>query len=715
MGSKIGALSDKKFNLILFTLVTVASVFYVFYLHKELDGGFVAGADWNVPATKQQYERALEIFTSTWSDSWYLGLRNSTHTNLWYIVFTYILSRVFTNLTYIPLIVIAMIQALALLTTFHFLRDIGVSRLGGLVGGIFLATSPIMFNYLIMGWIYVLFAFSFLSLSLIFIKKSLETQRLSFSAAAGVFFGLSLAQSQAILWLPLVVTSYVLAGGFTAVSLKRKFLSILIYMGVGLLINAPTITNLVFYPNQALLDPKILTSGASLGASIYTTPVNIIRLYGSNFNKPYENTQNTMVGVFLSFLLPILIAVFLVNKDIRVEKKYLPFLLLFFTSALSLLLDSNRELLKIVPGGAVFRDTARFSFVSTFASAVLLGLAIDSFRDRKGLTRPFGISVVILLLYTTTKPWLEGELTKQPIYPGADVRLRGINYPHEYNEVEELLKSKGKNFRALYLPANGILRMENNTLFSQPYRELADVYVSYSPIPGGFYINDRALSGTSDIINWIYEQLRTDHQLENLDSILKKTSTKYIVIRKAAYFPQKAIIQQYVDARAKILYNGVHIEVYELDGTHPLIHGSRVNEEGDRNKDTRTDTTVKKLHPYEYGLVLSSNDNSVDLRFTETYDDYWVLELESIPENTRYEDYVVHYKAEGYCNGWYINLGEICKLEKACKEGSGGVRKVELKIIHNTLNNRFLIWTADTIKSITSIIHGKVHRGDLAP
>jgi len=475
----------KNFETLLYTAAVLFSIFYVVILHSALGGGFIAGADWNNPATKQQYNRSLEVFTSTWADNWYLGARNSTHTNLWYILFTTTLSHILTDLTLIPVIVIVLTQVLALVTTYWFLKDLGKSKPSALLAGIFLATSPIFFNYLTMGWIYVLMAFSFLNLSLLFIRRGLMKGKTSNILLAGVFFGLSFAQSQAILWIPLVVTSYVLFENLGNIGIKRKFLAIVLFLFTGILINAPTVLEIIFVPNRMLLSNTIVTTGVSVGTSVYATPINLIRLLGSGFNSQYETSQEGVLFTLVSFLLPLLLITLLINRNKDRASVIMGFFLLLFVPVTAYIIGGNRELMAKIPGSAIFRDVARFSFVSTYASAILLGIFLDQAKKYTQPVKQIVYLLVVLWLSVAILPWLNGALIKQPARSGPDVRLRSVVYPEDYFNLEEKLSSDTEAYRVLFLPAGGSLDITNDRDFNGAYREMQDIFAGYSPSPGG--------------------------------------------------------------------------------------------------------------------------------------------------------------------------------------------------------------------------------------
>lgn len=694
----------KKFDTLLYIAVVLFSIFYVVILHTSLRGGFIAGADWNNPATKQQYNRALEIFTSTWSDNLYLGSRNSSHTNLWFILSTTFLSHIISDLTLIPLIVIVLIQALAFLTTYHFLKYLKVSRLGALVGGVFLATSPIFFNYLLMGWIYVLLAFSFLNLSLIFIRKGLVDKKISNILLAGVFFGMSFAQAQAILWIPLVVTSYVLFENFGNVRLKRKLLAVLLFLFTGILINAPTVLEVMILPNKTFFNNQILKSGVSIGTSVNAIPVNLIRFLGAGYNSQYESAQKGTLFTLVSFILPLLIITLLINRSKDRIGVIMGFFLLLFIPVLAYIIGSNRELMTTIPGAGIFRDVARFSFVSTYASAILLGIFLDQLKGLNGVVKTGTCILMVMWLGVTMLPWINGSLVTQPKKPGPDVRLRSIKYSGDYFKIEELLEREDKNGRALYLPVGGMLSMETDSNFRGAYRETQDVFAGLSPLPGGLYLADRGLGVATDIARQILSKLKSQH-IEGLENLLKITSTKYVVVRTNTDFSYKKDILVYFEdlvtqKKVKPYYEGIDVKVYEIQNPYPLIYSPNkiltagggsvdftslgqevqnnrllvVNTEGttkDLINTMRVDLEYKGINPTKYNVKITNAVGSLPLVFTDTFDGYWqITRAENLGFGNLFSKnlgkYYTHFVANSYANGWTINTDLLCANENTC-------------------------------------------------
>jgi len=694
----------KKFDTLLYITVVLFSIFYVITLRSSLKGGFIAGADWNSPATKQQYSRALEMFSSTWSDGLYLGFRNSTHTNLWFIMFTIALSHIITDLSLTPIVLIVLIQLFAFLTTYHFLKDLNISRLSALLGGIFLATSPIFFNYLLMGWIYVLVDFSLLNLSLLFIRSGLTSKKTSHILLAGVFFGMAFVQSQAILWIPLVVVSHILFGNFKAVCLKRKVLAIVLFLLTGVVLNAPTVLALVALPNNTLFNNGILKSGVSIGTSVNATPINLIRLLGSGYNSQYEVSQEGVVFAFASFIVTLLIITLLITRRKYEDGTVKGFFLLFFIPVFAYIIGGNRELMSKIPGAVIFRDTARFSFVSTYASAVLLGVFFDCLKTLNRKVKAGIYTLVTVWIGVMVLPWVNGNLVDQPNKIGPDVRLRSLKYPEDYFKNEEKLSGEMKAYRVLYLPI-GVLDINANQLFHGPYREIQDVFAVYSPLPGTLGVNDRYLGNTEVFIKALTKEIRNENN-PNLYPYLISTSTRFIVLRTTVKFPNRDIVTKYLDGlvsenKATLYYNGKDIRTYEILNPYPLIYSPDKILEVDTNNinmtlfdntenklalaDTiptreyaeKVDIKFTKINATKYKIEIKNAGDMVPLVFTDSYDSYWQITksdetlLETLLPKSL-EKYYSHFVVNSYANGWIIETKRLCTHETFCTKSSDG-------------------------------------------
>src|SRR3989344_6436548 len=155
-------------------------------------GGFVGG-DWSFNITEKQVNELSKNIFYSWSDTASIfGNRESFLTSV----------PIKLTLKFVSLLGITQYSHFLLLLSFLFslvfmyllLRYLKLSRFISFFGGLFYVLTPVFFNYMLMGWIYVLFSYSLFPLiSLLFIK-AVELNRKYYTVIVGILYAISLQQ-----------------------------------------------------------------------------------------------------------------------------------------------------------------------------------------------------------------------------------------------------------------------------------------------------------------------------------------------------------------------------------------------------------------------------------------------------------------------------------------------------------------------------------------
>jgi hypothetical protein len=683
-------LSDTKIKILsrlLYIVTALLALFYIVHFVLSLKGGFIAGADWNVPSTVQQYSRMLELYSSTWTDTFYLGSRISIHSQTWFVYLLNLFSHVVSDLTLVPILVLIAIQVSAVITTYLFLRELRIRRFYALLSGISLAASPIFFNYMAMGWFYVLLDFSLLNIVLILVTKSLSERKLILSCLAGVFYGLAYVQPQAMLWMPLIFVSFILFGNFNNAGIKRKGLAVTLIIVVGLLINGPIVVPNIFTPDTLLLDKNVVKAGVSISASGLATPSNTIRLLGSLYNSMYESSQSGFLFTVTSFILPLLIITLLKNYRRKDGYLVISFFILFIFPVIVYLLGTNRDLMVKIPGSAIFRDLARFTFVSTYSAAILLGFFLEYLSEDRNRNAVLLRVMFVAWFVIQLRPWIAGDLTKQPPNAGQDIRLRTIKYPDDYLTLEKMLEKEEKTWRIINFPIGDRLVIKNNPNFDGMYKEMWDSNSRYSPLPGVISITGRPVGPSSKVYDDIQAQLKPDVVSKlDIEELLKITSTKFIVVKTDVDFEYKDALLAYLtrltdSGKIEPYFVSKNIRAYKILNTYPFLRLS----ESSKNNNPSAELKFNKISPTKYGLQISNVDRPVSIIFSDSYDKYWQLtdDKKDFIGNFISRDlnkYYQHVMVNEYSNGWNINLPDLCSEEDVCTKNSSGTYDLDLTL-----------------------------------
>lgn len=504
----------------------------LFFLRGIINSpGIIIGGDWGFPQSIIQMQRYVEAGFYTWSDREILGIEQFFLNDLPFRIFMTLIIKIgITGERYIKFFLVAAFVFPAL-TMYTLCRFFHCRKKVAFFAGYVYMTLPIFFNYVAMGWLFVLFSLGILPLSLMLFIKSVEQKKISYSILSGVLYSLASIQSQSIVWYPLVFLCfipYLVRDKKTLLDYaKSLFFVFIVFLGL----NAFWYLPLLFGGGHAsVLNTKLATSTISLGTWARLSVLNILRGWGSLFNEPYEaSIQNNLV--FLSFLLPLVayssIYVFTKNRLV------ISFILLSLVPIS--LFTLGPEVIVKLPFSDVIRDIARFTVLSSFAYVVLLALVVNVMLDhQQKYIKIIGIIISILLVMNTYPFWLGELYGKQRL--SYDIRLRTYSIPTEYSEVEKLLAKETADLKVLYLPIAGELSTLDDQRFYGAFKGIRDIFASFSPKPGTIGLSDRVKGITSGFILKIAEQMN-QQDLRHLSRLLALMNVKYIVIRKNLTHP----------------------------------------------------------------------------------------------------------------------------------------------------------------------------------
>jgi len=506
--------------------------------------GILLGGDYNFPDSSTQINSYFKTFSSTWHETNFgmrsLGLSSFLLAFLTFFftsLFPFITSSIFLKIFLFILFFISMFSF------YKFLKFIKINDFIAIIGSIFYITTPIFFNYTIIGWQYVILTLALFPLVIMYFIKSVRDNRLKDKIILTLLIFFSL-QTQAII---LYFISFFFLSIFLISNkiILTRYIKIIIFTCIlFLLTNFYWLIGLLIFPDKKVSGFNILESPISLGTAGNLKPVNIIRLFGSLFNNQFETIiKNYYWLIPFSFLIGFLvIGTFFLKK----RKKFILSFFLFGSIPLFFYyLNYFRKLLICIPFSDVIRDFARFSVLSTFAYVVLASLFLNFvFSKNKKLYKLFGF-VLILFWFISIFPWWSGEISKWENSKGSDMRLRTKNFSAEYFKREIDFSKKQLTQRAFFLPLGGTVSFVDDKKFKGAFNETQDIFAGYSPIPGVLAISDRSNGYLNSYLSTISENQ------EKLTDILKLNSTNYFVIRKKMVLKNKEVILDNLNNKEK--------------------------------------------------------------------------------------------------------------------------------------------------------------------
>lgn len=513
-----------KKNLLVFLLYFVISL--VFLRGVVFSRGIIMGSDWSLPLTASQMKISSQRDFYTWSDHFnLLGARFFNSSSFFDYFFSHF-SKIGLNGESFSKILLITLFSLIGFSSYYFCRKIGLCFKSSFLAGFIYMTTPLVFNYSIMGWIFVLLVMIIIPFFLLAFKLSVEKEKIGYSIIAGLLFAIALLQSQAIFWFPLLM---VISFPFL-VSSKRQFLiflrSFLIVTFIAVLLHANWILPLGFS-----LDKEVVRTVSAFDIGRFETRlsfINMFRLWGGLFNYQFETAYSKFL-LPISFVLPVL-----AFSSLILRKRDKKVLYLAAIALLPLAIYSLRGILYRVPFSNIIRDFSRMMVLSAFPYSVLAAITFEEIRKIKTRFDPkFLLALIILLIFLNSLPFWTGELYGEPRVK-YDQRLRTLKFPKEYRETEEFLLKDKTDTKALFLPSGFSLGFLDNKKFYGPYKEVVDFFAALSSKPGGFLFSDKSIGPGVDYGKLILNSIENGKTAE-LGSLLRLASINNFVIRKNAY------------------------------------------------------------------------------------------------------------------------------------------------------------------------------------
>ena len=589
---------DIKISPVVFVGVGIAIVLWIF-----LPVGIYLGGDWTVPATPYQSKKLFHPYL--WNSAVNFG-QPSLITPL---VLPFSLLIYFTVSLGLPVEYLGkIILTVCFLTAYFFqcdlLRYFKFGNFASIVGGIIYITTPIFFNYSLMGWYFALFAMALFPLATKWLCKAVQQDDAFYTIGVAFLWALATLQSQSIVWFPLIFIAigiYLVCDGESVkVYLKKIGLIFLTYV----LLCSYWWIALIVFQDINVTDNSIVKSSVSLGSSAHYNAVTAFRLWGSLFNFQYE-TSLLNGWTFGAWLLPItsIIAIIYSERRLAIAIGFLAFvvpIVIFF-------LQNNVDILIAIPGSALIRHLSRFTTLTSFAYALLIGIFFDSIAKIKdSQKRKFSLFTITVVLILSVWPWWTGEfenIQNRPI--GKDFRFRTQEFPRDYYEVEKFFRKIDWASRVLYLPYGLGLSYKYNHKFQGAYHESIDIFGVFSPIPGAFMPTDRPsaiadyllfLGKTDDIIKSTF---LTPTNFYVLRKDIDAGPVEEIIKRKNLYFPRHLF---------DLIWESKNILIYQRKNLLPLVYSPSKVRLQNGTVNAFDDVSISVLADQEPALIFVSQD-----------------------------------------------------------------------------------------------------------
>ena len=648
----------KKLSILLFFLLVA------FFLLKEVVflPGAISGGDWGLPFTSVQIMEYFKGSIFSWTNQGnLLGIRQISLSLLPFQLIVKIFSLAGIDGGIFPKLFLVFLFTFSSFSMYSLLKFLGLKNISSILGGLIYVTTPIFFNYAIMGWQFVLLAMGLFPLATEYFIKAVKENKIKYAIITGIVYSLAMMQSQSLVWFPMIFAML----GFYLIESKKslwcylKSISIVFILFVAL--NMYWALGMILVPDKMVSGSDIVNSVVSLGTTGHFYPLNIIRLFGGLFNFQYETAISNTHFSILSFVIPLMaFSVLFIKKN---KKRNITFWLIALIPFGMYILNFDRDILLHIPFSNVIRDFARFTVLSSFSYAVLVGVFLNFLISHKKIIFRGAGYGLIFLWFLSIFPWWTGGLTDWKSGIGSDMRLRNKVFPKEYLEVENNFAKNKLDQKALYLPIGERVSFEDDERFKGMFKETQDIFAGYSPIPGVIGLSDKGHGYVNDFVNVVVEN-------DGVDFIdyLKMTNVGYVILRKNMVFKDRERVMDAIQSALdkKILseyYSGEKIAVYSVNNFIPhlyiakniIVSDKDVSDISDVININQADTTIfltkqnkekentlraikempvelnsrienlqyKKINPSKYRVVLKNVKGKLSLVFLESFHDQW--------------------------------------------------------------------------------------------
>ena len=334
-------------------------------------------------------------------------------------------------------------------------------------------TTPVVFNWLMFGWIYYLLAYDLFPLMILATKKFVETNQLRFALVNGLILVAATSQPAFLLVFPTVVFLFVLFECRGFLNAVRKgvyftFVSVSVWF----------ISALSFFTSYNNSETLSFYHGDYFGViqeqfRNFANIINPIRLWGSTYNFQFE-TYFFHGLIVLSFV-PIVLAAFVLLWRPK-DKRVLFFFLAYLTAIFTYLIYNNMQFLVFnLPLGGVFEAPSVFLVPASLGLAFLLGYVNNILPSWSKFRNVFHVRwvkhvsflLLLVLVISVGIPWWSGQVSGDPIR-GPTTKLNLYSMPSGFTEWSNAVSSSG-NYFVLYVPLDTNLQIRNSTYFSQVY------------------------------------------------------------------------------------------------------------------------------------------------------------------------------------------------------------------------------------------------------
>lgn len=679
-------------NVILFLIpFFLIVIIFVLPLFKT---GLIVGGDWTFPSSNNQLNYFAEESQSLW---WYREIPTGSQMPNQNMYPIQILMKGWAALGFDGI----SFQKISLILTifgiyffsFKLFKYITKNNIVSIVGSLSYIFSPIIFNYINMGWNYVLLFYALSPLFTLISLKYLKEGGIIRPITLGYICAISFVQAQAIVWFPIIYILVFLSQTFKGnlkQNIVRLITGLISMLLITLSIHAAWIIPILLKLNTSI--DSTTTFDVSRFSSV-SSLFNSFRGWGSLYNIQFEIAYPEKLLLFSFFPVALIIYGIIVSKNLHKQK--------LLCLAISLILIAPfififRHEIASIPYSSIVRDSSRFLVLTSLGLSLGITIAISSIKNNK-------IFLIIVGLALSSYPFFSGKLFSMPDnYVSStndykDFRIRFLTLPDE-NLGNMLDKYKDQN--NIYLPTGGFLFTNTDNNYNREFWGISDIYSRFSTYGTGIYISDKS---NSIVTKFALMYLNEASKLNNLKEVSRIYGIDNLFYRKGLKstftmpldidnLNTKCVAQKYgssdfsvssicpIDKPYPIIYTSVtpvygSIPVTTLTSKekmlpHPAVILNCPNDSSNKDqkcnkyqqyKLSKEAPNIKfiKISSTKYIVDVDSKSDTYILVLNQTFHPGWIIsDVNGIKQN--YSHIIVNQ----YVNGWVINASNTSNINR---------------------------------------------------
>ena len=488
-------------------------IILIIFIFPLCGAGLIVGGDWTSPFTNKQLIEYSKFGSSIWTNREIPTGTQISHQNTYpNNIFAGVLASTgLSGVNFEKMTIFLTLLGMYIFSYLFFIR-ITKNKLASSIAALTYLISPLVFNYLNMGWNFVILYLALAPLFTLICIDYLKTGGKRDAICLGLISAVGFMQSQAIVWFP-IIYFLVFLNQLELVNFSRKIFRFIVGIftmaSSVIIIHAPWIVTSLYYLDISFKSTSVIDLNRF---SVVFSLLRSFADWGSLYNEQFEVSYPTSLVLFSLFPILLIIYSAIQTKKEDISKYYYFAISLILIAPLIYIFRG--EIMKI-PFSSIIRDSSRFLVFTSFGISTGIALSLSMVKNKT----LFLATIIPLIL--TSYPFFSGRLYSSfesdhsiMKYNGQDFRLRLLDIPMGSIDNEIAGYSSSTN---ILFPTGGLVQTINDKRFKEDFWSISDTQAYFSPYVTGIYISDKSNPLVMNLARTLSD---TEDSLQNIEKIL---------------------------------------------------------------------------------------------------------------------------------------------------------------------------------------------------